>query len=538
MSAADVKVKDEGAVPVVMPRRSSLSLGTIVFRLIALAVIDTFALYFLYGLLYDGVYFLAVAVAFVTVMINVVFLREDLYPLRWIAPGLALMIIMSVYPILFTIYTAFTNYGDGHLLTQQQAIHQLEKVTYLPEGGATFSWTAFRSAEGEFALWLLGPDGVAFLARPGEAMASVAPGEAGVGPLDDAGIPQAMEGYRRLARAETVRFVSELSRLEFGEEPDTVRVRSLDAAIAMQQRYIYDPALDAMVDQQTGDVFRNVQGTFTNDAGQTLRPGFHVVVGWRNFERFFTSPTLRGPLIRVTLWTFMFAFLSVATTFAFGLFVAIVFDDPYLPGKKLIRSLLIIPYTIPAVITILIWRGLLNPNLGIISLTIQDIFGITIPFFAHPSWAKVGILLINLWLGYPYMMLICSGALQAIPSDIYAAAEVDGANTWQRFTRLTLPLLLITVGPLLIASFTFNLNNFNVIYLYNSGGPPIAGTATPAGHTDILVSYIYRLAFAGGRGADYGYAAAITIVLFIVMVAITWFNFRFTRMWEEMGENV
>jgi arabinogalactan oligomer / maltooligosaccharide transport system permease protein len=538
MGAADIKVKDEAAVPVVIARRSSLTLGSIIFRLIALAVIDTFALYFLYGLFYDGIYFLAVAVAFVTVMINVVFLREDLYPLRWIAPGLALMIIMAVYPILFTIYTAFTNYGDGHLLTQQQAIHQLEKVTYLPEGGPTFSWTAFRSDEGAFKLWLVAPDGATFLAQPDEPMASVAPGEAGVGPLDGAGIPQAIDGFRRLTRAETVRYVPELGRLEFGEEPDSVRVRSLDAAVAMQQRYLYDPGLDAMVDQQTGDVFRNVQGTFTSDSGQTLRPGFHVVVGWRNFERFFTSPTLRGPLVRVTVWTFVFALLSVVTTFAFGLFVALVFDDPHLPGKKLIRSLLIIPYTIPAVITILIWRGLLNPNLGIISLTIQDIFGVTIPFFAHPGWAKVGILLINLWLGYPYMMLICSGALQAIPSDIYAAAEVDGANTWQRFTRLTLPLLLITVGPLLIASFTFNLNNFNVIYLYNSGGPPIAGTATPAGHTDILVSYIYRLAFAGGRGADYGYAAAITIVLFVVMVAITWFNFRFTRMWEEMGENV
>ena len=209
-----------------------------------------------------------------------------------------------------------------------------------------------------------------------------------------------------------------------------------------------------------------------------------------------------------------------------------------LVGRKLIRSLLIIPYTIPSVISVLIWRGLMNERLGIINTTLQDIIGWAPPWTSDPTWVKIAIIIINLWLGYPYMMLICSGALQAIPEDLYEVARVDGANAWQRFWGITLPLLLVSVGPILISSFTFNFNNFNVIYLFNQGGPPIAGAATPAGHSDILISYTYRLAFAGGRGADYAFAAAITIIIFIVLAVLTLINFRFTRVWEEMSEGV
>ena len=180
-----------------------------------------------------------------------------------------------------------------------------------------------------------------------------------------------------------------------------------------------------------------------------------------------------------------------------GLTIAIMFNDPLFPFKKLIRSLLIIPYTVPALLTILVWRGMLNPELGVIDRMLEGLFGWAPPWFTDQWWAKVAILLINLWLSYPYFMLICSGALQSIPEDYYAAAQVDGASPWQQFWHITLPLLLVAVGPLLIASFIFNFNNFNLIYIFNAGGPPMAGTPTPAGHTDILISYVYNLAFSG-----------------------------------------
>ena len=169
----------------------------------------------------------------------------------------------------------------------------------------------------------------------------------------------------------------------------------------------------------------------------------------------------------------------------------------------------------PAVITLLVWRGILNPLAGVIPNMLQSIFNQPVgwpPFFSDPYWVKVALIAINVWLAYPYFMLISSGALQAIPTDMYEAAEIDGANVWQQFRNLTLPMLLVGVGPLLIASFTANFNSFNVIYLFNQGGPPMVGTATPAGHSDILLSYVYRLAFAAGTAQQFGYASAIALV--------------------------
>jgi ABC-type sugar transport system permease subunit len=317
-----------------------------------------------------------------------------------------------------------------------------------------------------------------------------------------------------------------------------VQVQSLDSITEREQLYVYDPERDVITNQETGVEYAPKDGTFVSTRGESLIPGFRATVGVVNFERFFTSPTLRGPLAQIVVWNFAFAFLSVAMTFALGLGIALFFNDPTMAGRKLIRTLLLIPYTIPSLITILVWRGMLNPELGVVSRILEDLFNWSPPWFTNPWWAKAGVLLVNLWLGYPYFMLVTSGALQAIPADIYQAAEVDGASVWQRFRRITFPLLLVAVGPLLVASFVFNFNNFNIIFLFIQGGPPIVGAATRAGHTDILISYVYNLAFYGGRGADYGLAAAISIVIFIVVATFTLFQFRFTRMWEEVGENV
>src|SRR5512143_472733 len=161
------------------------------------------------------------------------------------------------------------------------------------------------------------------------------------------------------------------------------------------------------------------------------------------------------------------------------------------------------------------WCGMLTPEFGVANRFLKTMIRVAPHWTTAPFWAQVAILRVNLWLGYPYFMLVASGALQSIPSDIYEAAMIDGATGWQRFRRITLPLLLVAVGPLMIASYVFNFNNFNLIYLFIGGGPPIAGATTNAGHTDILISYVYKLAFeSGGRGVQYGYASAITIIIF------------------------
>lgn len=518
----------EYASPPILPRL--IRLGTLV-------LVDAFVVWFLMRVIPLGYYPLAAAVGVIALFVNYIMLRKEAYPLRWMVVGLVLMALFTIYPIIFTIWVAFTNYGEGHLITKQQAIDQISDLTYLPETGRAYSWTAFRSENGDYALWLKDADGNTYLALPGEPLSQPQPGEMGVGPLDDNDVPESIEGYRRLNRI-LAATDQNLTKIEFGEEGRTIRIRTPQEAAELLSLYVYDPERDAMVNQQTGMSYRNLRGIFTSSNGQQLRPGFVENVQFSNFREFFISPALRGPLVRILTWNFAFAGLSLLFNFGLGLAIAILFNDRYFPFKKLIRSLLIIPYTVPALITILIWRGMLNPELGVIDRFLEGIFGWAPPWFTDAFWAKVAILLVNLWLSYPYFMLISSGALQSIPDDIYQAAEVDGASPWQRFRLITLPLLLVAVGPLLVASFTFNFNNFNLIYLFNAGGPPMAGTPTPAGHTDILISYVYNLAFSGSRGVNYGFAAAITIIIFFIVGAITLFQFRYTRMWEEVSENV
>jgi ABC-type sugar transport system permease subunit len=508
-----------------------------VYRLAIVVVIDSLVVWFILRLVALGYYPFAAAIGMIALAVNVVLLRRETYPIRWMVVGLVLMALFTIYPIIFTVWVAFTNYGEGHLITKEQAVDQLTRQTYLPAEGKAYSWTAFKSPEGEYALWLVDEAGNGYLARPGEPLAQPQPGEFGVGEFDADGIPQEIEGYERL-NAFLAAADSNLTQVKFGEEGDTIQIRSPREAAELLPLYVYDAEQDAMIDQETGLVYKNLRGVFTTSSGQTLRPGFVESIGFDNFRNFFINPALRGPLVALVVWNFAFAILSLFLNFALGLGIAVLFNDPHFPFKKLIRSLLIIPYTVPALITILIWRGMMNPELGVISRTLESLIGWSPPWFTDGWWAKIAILLVNLWLSYPYFMLICSGALQSIPHELTEAATVDGASSWQRFWRITLPLLLVAVGPLLIASFIFNFNNFNLIYLFNAGGPPMANTPTPAGHTDILISYVYNLAFAGTRGVDYGFASAITIVIFSIVAVITLFQFRYTRMWEEVGENV
>jgi ABC-type sugar transport system permease subunit len=508
-------------------------------RILFVLVFDVGAAWFAYNATTRGFSQLAVIVGVIAVMFNVIFLIPRAYPYRWMAFGLAFLILFTIYPIFFTIYVAFTNYGDGHLLTKEQALPLLQKETYLPEAGKSYRWTAYKSSEGLYALWLVNPEGETFLAKPGEEIKPAKPGDPGIGEADSKGIPTTLEGYQRLNTL-IAATDKELPNIKFGLEGDqTVQIRSPGEAAELEIRFIYDEATDTITDQSNGDIYRAVDGTFTTKDGKTLKPGFRSVVGFKNFVQFVTSPALRGPLVRIMTWNFIFPLVSVLSTFALGLAIAIMYNDRDFPLKKIIRTLLLVPYTIPPLITILIWRGMLNIEFGIVNRTLEKWIGVAPPWTTEPIWAQIAILLVNLWLGFPYMMLITSGALQSIPSDLYEAATVDGASGWQRFRGITLPLLLVAVGPLLIASYVFNFNNFGLIYLFIGGGPPIAGAATQAGHTDILISYVYKLAFeSGGRGVQYGFASAISIVVFIIVGAITLFQYRFTNMWEEVSENV
>jgi arabinogalactan oligomer / maltooligosaccharide transport system permease protein len=508
-------------------------------RFIFIALFDLGAIWFIRSAVLDGFLQLAVVLGIITALLNLIFLIPSAYPFRWMAIGLSFLILFVIYPIVFTVYVAFTNYGDGHLLTKEQAIPLIEKATYLPENAKTYSWTAYKSPSNEYALWLVNPDGQTFLAKPGQEIVAAKAGDPGIGAADSKGIPATIEGYKRL-NGLIAATDKELPNIKFGlEGSQAVQVSSPTEAAQLEPRYKYDPATDTVIDQSNGDVYADVQGTFTSQQGKTIKPGFRTTVGFKNFKDFTTSPALRGPLVQIMTWNFIFPTFSVLSTFALGLAIAIMFNDKDFPFKKIIRSFLLIPYTIPPLITIIVWRGMMNSEFGVINRMLQSLIGWAPHWTTESIWAKIAILIVNLWLGYPYFMLVSSGALQSIPSEVYEAAMIDGATGWVRFRRITLPLLLVAVGPLLIASFVFNFNNFNLIYLFIQGGPPIVGAATQAGHTDILISYVYKLAFeSSGRGVQYGLASAISIIVFVIVGTITLLQYRFTNMWEEVSENV
>ena len=504
-------------------------------RILGLIIFDAFALFFIYLLLSDGYWPLAGIIGFITLVMNYIFLVPSAYPMRWMSPGLAFMLLISVYPILFTIYISFTNFGASNLLPKVQVIEVLEQRTFLPETGATLTYTVFvnEANPNEFGLWLVGGE-EPFFATPGSEFTAE---EIGAGALDADGVPASIPGWRPLTRAETVRNISVISATTFGAEETAVSLTGrLGEAAQLQPRFVFDEEQNAMIDMRDDVTYfaDAATGFFTTADGQRLSPGYQVNIGLQNYQRFLTDPSFRGPLLRIFAWNVTFALLSVLFSFGLGLMIAIVFGRT-MPGQRIIKSLLIIPFAVPQVITLLVWRGILNPLEGVVPNMLQSVFNQPVgwpPFFADPTWVKVALIVINVWLAYPYFMLISSGALQAIPTDMYEAADIDGAGAWEQFRSLTLPLLLVAVGPLLISSFTVNFNSFNVIYLFNSGGPPMVGTALPAGHSDILISYVYNLAF--GRGlALYGYASAITIMIFFMMVVVTIFQHRRMATWEE-----
>ncbi|MGE5599185.1 MAG: ABC transporter permease subunit, partial [Bacteroidota bacterium] len=327
--------------------------------------------------------------------------------------------------------------------------------------------------------------------------------------------------------------------LSFDYRGHLLKMRSPQEFATYVRQYRYDAGKDALIDLTTNKAYYATRnGNFEASDGDTLDVGYKAVIGGRNFKNLVSDSRYSSPFFRVFIWTIVFAFVSVVETFALGLLLAVLLNDPRVRFRGFYRVLLIVPYALPAFITCLIWRGLFQTETGVINnYLILPLFGKAIPWLQDPFWAKVALLVVNLWLGFPYMMLISLGALQSIPGDLYEAAMVDGATGWQQFRRITLPLILSALTPLLIASFAFNFNNFNVIYLVTKGRPAIPHSQTPTGATDILISYTYRIAFEGGSGNNYGLAAAVSLLIFLLVGFITYLNFRCSNALKEVPAN-
>ena len=503
-----------------------------ILNLLGAGTVLVVILWFISRLLSDGLYPLASAMSAIAVFVAMVYLRPRFTAYRWLGVGIMLAMLFTIYPIAYTFYISVTNMGSGHLMSKTQAISRIEALQYLPENGLTFKWTAFKTPQGQYALWLSPKEGPGLFAKQGAAIQTLSPGQAGVGALDESGVPTQIDGYERLQRKSVVTLIKDLSALDFGAAPQLVRIRSLGEAVESEPLYRYDTVQDAMINQQTGEIFKPIEGTFTSEKGETLTPGYIYYIGGRHFTDFLGNAGFREPLSKIFVWNLAFTFLSVFFSFAVGLVATLMFDD--LPGKKIIRALLIIPWPIPVLISVMIWRSMLHPDMGFVAPILQSIFGTSPSWFQDVFWTRFALVMVNVWLSYPYFYVITAGALRAIPEEIYSAAVVDGAGPWQKFYYITLPLLLRILTPLLVASLTFNFNNFNVIYIFNYGNPPMANTVIPMGHTDILISFVYRLAFISSNVADYGLAAAITILLFALIAVVVLLQIRYANMFKEV----
>ncbi|GGH80089.1 arabinogalactan oligomer/maltooligosaccharide transport system permease protein [Pullulanibacillus pueri] len=255
-------------------------------------------------------------------------------------------------------------------------------------------------------------------------------------------------------------------------------------------------------------------------------------VGFDNFIKLFTpgSP-LASVFLPTLLWTFLYAILATFINYGAGLFLAVVLNNKGMKESAIYRTLLIIPWAVPGLISMLIWKGLLNTSFGQINGLLHSLFGMDpIPWLDSPMWAHVSILLVSLWAGFPYMMSVCLGALQSVPTEQYEAASIDGATWFQKFRSITMASVWKISLPLLIPTFAFNFNNFNAVYLL-TGGDPARTDNQFAGSTDILASAAYKMTLQFNR---YDWAAAISIFLFALVAILSLINMKFTRAFEEV----
>lgn len=239
-------------------------------------------------------------------------------------------------------------------------------------------------------------------------------------------------------------------------------------------------------------------------------------VGLANFAALFAG-TYQDVFLPVLAWTAIFAVLTTVFNYAAGLGLALLLNGRGLVGRSGFRTLLIIPWAIPSTLSILIWQGLMNQSFGPIDHVLAGIGIGSVPWLVNPFWAKVSILLVNLWLGYPFFMVAFLGGLQSIDPQIYEAAAIDGAGPRQAFWKVTFPLLWRFSLPLLLATFAYNFNNFGVVYLLTGGGPPRANTAF-AGSTDTLSTTVYNMTLHFYR---YGLGAAFGIILFFLVAGMS-----------------
>ncbi|MEV8518025.1 ABC transporter permease subunit [Dactylosporangium sp. NPDC051484] len=464
----------------------------------------------------------------VTGLIFAIYLSPRPVPAKYLVPGVLFLLAFQVIPVLYTVATAFTNYGDGHRGTKQDAITAIQSSSVRQVPGAAEYALSVALDDGGLKFLLLSPDGKAY-AGDAQGLHELGAGAVTV----TAGRIAAADGYQLLDLGQATQRNDEVLAFTVPTPDGAIRATGLTRAYTGQATRFYDAGCDCVTDRGTGaQWFADERtGEFVGRGGtdgEHLAQGWKVGVGLRNFARVVTDGRIAGPFLQTLVWNLAFAVGSVLATFALGLACALALHADRLRGRGIYRVLLVLPYAMPSFAMLLVWRDLFNQDFGLIN----RVTGLHVDWFGSPWTARLAVILVQLWLGYPYMFLVATGALQAIPREMAEAAAIDGATAGQRLRRVTLPLLLVALTPLLISSFAFNFNNFNAIYLTTDGAPFPAGNSS-IGATDLLITYTYRVAF-GGSGAQFGFAAALSVYIFAIVAVISVIGFRRSRKQEEV----
>ncbi|MDR2807501.1 MAG: sugar ABC transporter permease [Spirochaetaceae bacterium] len=270
---------------------------------------------------------------------------------------------------------------------------------------------------------------------------------------------------------------------------------------------------------------------FTNYNANFIPP--RRLVEWTGFETFANIIGIKiwgATFVQIFIWTVIWAFLATFTSYSFGLFQALILRSKAVRFRSVWRGIFILPWAVPGMVSMLIFKSMFHSEGAINQLLLKaGIIDQAIPFLSNVFWARFCLIVVNVWLGFPYFMALISGVMTTVPQEQYEAAQIDGANVVQQFISITLPGILASTSPQILMSVTFNFNNFNMIYFLTGGGP-----ANPAfqmaGSTDILISWIFKLTL---DQRMYNYASALSIFIFIIVASISAWNLLRTRAFKE-----
>jgi len=466
-----------------------------------------------------------------SVLVAYIYTARKRIPAKYLLPGILLLFLFQVYPAFYSGYVAFTNDSNGHQISKSQAISTIIENSTVPvaNSGPIDFKAALEANTNQLIIIFEYPKG-SYWAGNSSTLDAIP--DSAVTKLPN-GTPTQVSGFKLLDSTATEGVASDLGNMQVHlKNGISVQPQDFQTLQAFKPGMKYLASADELINFVSGEKYHpNNNGQMVGASGDVLDPGWKANIGWRNFGSIIRNADIRHPLLIVLAWTFTNAILIILLSFLMGLALALTFNSPHLYSKRIYRTIFIVPMAIPNVLSVLVWSGLFTTQTGVI----DRLFHISTPWLTDSLWARLAVLIVELWITFPYMFLITTGAIQAIPQDIIEAAEIDGASPIKSFRLIKLPLVLRTVAPLLVASIAMALNNFGVIYLLTGGGPTFPNSNGNAGATDILISYTYKLAFNGQEGNNYGLASALSILNFILVGCISIYGLRRIKTMEGVN---